>query len=124
MYRIGRSEGAEIRLADNTVSRVHAELVVGSDGLLLLIDRCSTGGTFHRTSGSGKWVRLRQGLVAAGDELRFGTHACRLRDLLLQVPAHMAPPKAGTEAPRADAPPSGPVRRDPTTGEILPTAED
>jgi hypothetical protein len=67
---IGRSSGCQLVLADDTVSRRHAELYV-EDGRWLLRDLGSANGT---------WVNGRRVVAAevrAGDEVHFG--GCRLR---------------------------------------------
>ena len=67
---VGRSRRADIRLRDLSVSRQHAELVVGSDGTLHIADRSSANGTWIEAEG--RWQRLRQRTVAADDRLRLG----------------------------------------------------
>lgn len=63
--RIGRDPDGELVLADDTVSRQHAE-IVEMGGELLLVDKGSTNGT---------WVNGRrqlQHVLQEGDQLRFG----------------------------------------------------
>jgi hypothetical protein len=67
---LGRSSSCELRFADDTVSRRHAELRV-EDGSWILRDLGSSNGT---------WVngrRVIEAEVAAGDELYLG--GCRFR---------------------------------------------
>jgi uncharacterized RDD family membrane protein YckC len=63
---IGRSRSCDIRLREDTVSRLHAALV-WRDGALVLEDLGSSNGTFV----NGEPV-LGPRTVAAGDEIRFG----------------------------------------------------
>lgn len=151
-YLIGRSGEADIVLEDMSVSRLHAELVAGTDGTWYLTDRASSGGTC-RLEAQG-WAPIRQGYVRPGERLRLGGLECTLDDLLRGLPpgsgaafeavasrpatapeplpqgddlpdppGAAAPEPAGGEpgegTPVRDDRPTGAVRRDPGTGEIL-----
>ena len=61
---IGRRRGADIRLTDMSVSRMHAEVTIAGDGRCFLIDCGSSRGTWTK-SGNGEWTRHRQGYVEA-----------------------------------------------------------
>jgi uncharacterized RDD family membrane protein YckC len=63
---VGRSRSCEIRLKEDTVSRLHAALV-WRDGVLILEDLGSSNGTWL----NGESVKEPR-VVAAGDEIRFG----------------------------------------------------
>jgi pSer/pThr/pTyr-binding forkhead associated (FHA) protein len=65
--RIGRSLAAEVRLDDPTISRRHALIVRGPDGLRVLDDR-SLNGVFV----NGERVEWRT--LAAGDEIVVGRY--------------------------------------------------
>jgi hypothetical protein len=68
--RIGRSLAADIRFDDPTVSRRHALLVRGHDGVRVLDDR----------SLNGVWVngeRVEWSSLVDGDEIRVGAHTLR-----------------------------------------------
>ncbi len=70
---LGRAPDAEVRLVDEGISRRHARIVRGADGVFELHDLESTNGTYHnglRLKGS---VRLDE-----GDKVQLGGH-CRLR---------------------------------------------
>ena len=69
---IGRGAETDIRLADDSVSRLHAELVVSAGGLLHVADRSSTNGTWIRCGG--QWERVRQRMVEPLDRLRLGEY--------------------------------------------------
>ena len=106
---IGRRRGADIRLTDGSVSRVHAEVTMTGDGRYFLIDCGSLRGTWTK-AGSGEWVRHRQGYVEAASSVRFGRCETRLGKLVpqaagkhdvaekgLKVEAMLAPPAARME---------------------------
>lgn len=122
---IGRSQDADIVLADESVARQHAELVVTDDGRYHLTDCGSDGGTWRgvaRRAGEEIWERTRQSFVAAAQPLRFGEVGATLAELLAlrdeaaEGGAKGAGPGGG--ASRA-ASLGGPVERDPRTGEIV-----
>ena len=77
---IGRRRDADIRLADRSVSRVHAEVTMTGDGRYFLIDCGSLRGTWTRT-GNGEWVRHRQGYVEAASRVRLGRFETQLKEL-------------------------------------------
>ena len=114
-------------LEDATVSRLHAELVMGRDGTWYLTDRSSTGTCLWDGE---NWVPVKQAYVRPGDRLKFGAFECSVDDLLRQIPdvggAASGPPAgdSGTGSPVRDDRPEGPVRRDPATGEIISTGDE
>jgi pSer/pThr/pTyr-binding forkhead associated (FHA) protein len=66
---VGREEGVEYRIADDSVSRRHAELKPRPDGRLEIIDQGSSNGTFV----AGRRLVPSSPVVAGpGDRLRFG----------------------------------------------------
>ena len=122
-YLIGRSAQADIVLDDATVSRLHAELVMGKDGTWYLTDRNSTGGTYLWHEGN--WVPVTQEFVRPGDRLMLGAFECGVDDLLHRIlrsrsaASGLFDDEPGAGSPVRDERPEGPVRRDPATGEIL-----
>jgi pSer/pThr/pTyr-binding forkhead associated (FHA) protein len=68
--RIGRSLAADVRFDDPTVSRRHALLVRGPDGVRILDDR-SLNGVFVNGE------RVEWSTLADGDEILVGRHALR-----------------------------------------------
>jgi hypothetical protein len=68
--RVGRSLAADIRFDDPTVSRRHALLVRGPDGVRVLDDR-SLNGVFVNGE------RVEWGTLADGDEILVGCHSLR-----------------------------------------------
>ena len=85
--RIGRSLAADIRFDDPTVSRRHALIVRGPDGVKLLDDR-SLNGVFVNGE------RVEWSTLHDGDEVLVGCHSLRF----LEVPTPGADPAA--RAPR------------------------
>ena len=123
---IGRSQDADIVLADETVARQHAELVITDDGRYHLTDCGSDGGTWRsvaRRAGEEVWERTRQSFVALGQPLRFGEVRATAGELLALRTRAAEGGAEGAEpggAGRLRAPGLvGPVERDPRTGEIL-----
>ncbi len=111
---VGRSRTNDVRLADRSVSRRHLELTVADDGRIYLTDCGSRFGTFVRSENG--WRRTRQGFVGVDDILRLGDHQIAVRDMLRRAEAS---PAAGGGTPVEDKRPSGPVSRDPRTGEVV-----
>lgn len=77
---IGRHRDADIRLGDETVSRLHAELTVTSEGRYYLTDRGSIHGTWaYREK---QWIAIRQGYVEPVERVRFGRFETRFGELI------------------------------------------
>ncbi len=76
---VGRTKGNDLWLDDAGVSKLHAALVLGSDGQLIVADTGSTNGTF--VGG----VRIAYGkaiVLTDADKLSFGTVEVELRHIL------------------------------------------
>ena len=119
---VGRGQGADICLRDASVSRLHAELVVGGDGQFHVADRSSANGTWVEVDGV--WERLTQRRVAAGDRLRFGSRRVVVSELMRRVdvgtgPPHVTPRSHARDNGAADAPARLAVRRDSVTGAVV-----
>ncbi len=128
---IGRSPYADVVLADTSVARRHAEVVVTDDDRFYVTDCASENGTWRRVApdnGEENWEQIRQGFVADDDMLRFGNHRCSLRGLLGQMTLGVGggsasePGRWRNDAPRESGSnkPRGRVERDPITGEVVP----
>ncbi|MBX7080929.1 MAG: LuxR C-terminal-related transcriptional regulator [Nannocystaceae bacterium] len=63
---IGRTSGAELVLDDDGVSRRHAKLVIGDEGVVNIIDLDSTNGTFLNGA------RVDMAVVREGDRIQIG----------------------------------------------------
>ena len=121
-YFIGRGKDNEIRLTDPTVSRRHAELVVTEDGRYYLTDCASTQGT--HVERDSRWTAVRQAFVAEDAPLRLGEHRTDVRELLAGVSSSSGGGR-GKDGGRMErnALPSGPVARNPNTGEVEGTCD-
>lgn len=86
-YTVGRSSKADIALSgvDGSVSGVHAELVVSSEGRYFLTDAGSSNGTYVRDGE--QWSPLRQGFIEAESEIRLGNQRMVGKDLIAKLPA-------------------------------------
>ena len=99
---IGRSDAADLILADEFVSRRHALVTTDESGAVTIHDQNSTGGTFvndERLEGPH--------LLQAGDLVRFSDLVARFEPgVSTNVPAHMtdtdAPNTGSSEAPARD----------------------
>jgi len=67
---LGRGHQADIKLEDDSVSRVHAEITRTDQGRYYLIDRNSTRGTYVRQNNA--WQQHTQGYVSQQDVLKMG----------------------------------------------------
>ena len=124
VYSIGRGDQADIQLDDPTVSRIHAELVVTAGDKFYITDCLSSGGTFLEEGG--KFESVQQSYVERADKVKFGEFCTTLQDLLVYVNdlnrgagSHKDGKGAGAPPTGKDDLPSGPVRRDPVSGEII-----
>lgn len=100
-WLIGRSEGADIRLEDETVSREHAELVQTGPQAFVLLDQGSSGGTWRLRDNV--WEQVLRARVSMEDTVRLGECVSTVAELLALR--------------RPQAP--GRVERNPQTGEIV-----
>lgn len=114
---VGRSRGCDVVLAEESVSRVHAEVTLTARGRLYVNDRGSSQGTFV-DDGRGRRAVTQQ-FVETGDRIWFGDASLSGAELLERVrscsprPARSASPatERGGETPRRP-------RWDPDRGEI------
>jgi len=108
-YRIGRGADADIVIADDSVSRDHADLIEAEGGGYYWIDRNSSNGSFHLQGGS--WIRLAEGYLTADDPIRLGSYQTTVAGLLAGPSPRPAPRRdAANHSPGRPA--AGPVERD------------
>jgi pSer/pThr/pTyr-binding forkhead associated (FHA) protein len=79
-FTIGRDKSCDIAIADDSVSRVHAEIGILPDGKLSVTDRGSSNGTALIRQGKAQPV-TRETVVAASDRVRFGTVELAVHEL-------------------------------------------
>ena len=123
---VGRGREADIRLNHRTVSRLHLELVLGAGGEIHVADRSSRNGTRVRTDG--KWQTLGAKPVSLSDRLQLGDLEITVEELLRRAPPERDDTGRGVEPSVGERPganrdmdlPSGKVRRNPETGEVVP----
>lgn len=81
---IGRASTCDVVLADESVSRIHAELTFFEDGKLLVTDCRSTQGTALIHLGA-EARAIKQELVSTRDTLRFGKVQMSVTDVLRAI---------------------------------------
>ena len=78
-FTVGRDPGADIPIADNSVSRLHAEVTFAEGGRLFVTGCRSSNGTFLQRGPSE--VRITQQTVEPTDTVRFGAVNIAASDL-------------------------------------------
>ncbi len=71
-FTIGRDPRCDIAVADDSVSRVHAEFLCAADGSMTVRDRGSRNGTRVLRKGAAKPVAEVEEVVYLTDTLQFG----------------------------------------------------
>jgi hypothetical protein len=103
-FTIGRDRTSDIPVADDSVSRTHAEIWLDPDGALILADRGSSNGT--EVIRNGQASPLTHGVVLPTDEVHFGAATFAVKDLIDAI--ELKHPGALTRAPepaKSAAPP-------------------
>ena len=116
VYRIGRSSGVDIQINDDSVSRVHAELIATQSGSYYLTDCASSGGSY--VARNGEWRRIQQEFISPTDAILLG-HYQTTAPTLIAMAAQRESRSEGGKSTRQDSLPVGPVRRNVDTGEIM-----
>jgi len=98
-FIIGRDRAADIPVADQSVSRRHAELVLMDGGRMFLTDCQSSNGTWLLRKGQA--VRITQETLHTGDQVRFGDVTIAVSDL---VDVAQRVQRRGSGEPAATAP--------------------
>ena len=84
-FTIGREINCDVPIADDSVSRVHAEIWLSPDGALMLADRGSSNGT--ELIRAGEASPLSKTAVLPGDQVRFGGVTLTVKDLIDAIQA-------------------------------------
>ena len=116
VYRIGRDSGVDIQINDDSVSRVHAELIVTASGSYYLTDCASRGGSYVARNGA--WRRIRQEFISPIEAILLGNYQTTA-PALIAMAAQRECRLEGGKPTRQDSLPVGPVRRNVDTGEII-----
>jgi FHA domain len=127
-FTIGRGRESDIAIADDSVSRVHAEIWLEDDGSLMLADRGSSNGT--ELIRAGQASAIAKTVLLTGDQIRFGSVTLALKDLIdaveLKNPGALTR-RAGPPAPppippplRAGPPPPPPYSPPPSPPKLPP----
>jgi hypothetical protein len=104
-FTIGRDRISDIPIADDSVSRTHAEMWIEDDGTLMLADRGSSNGT--QIIRAGHTSPLKLAAVLPTDQIQFGEIALPVKDLLDAIEAKFpgAIPHAASPPPVPSPPP-------------------
>jgi hypothetical protein len=116
-FTIGRDRVCDIVIADDSVSRSHAEMWLGSDGSLMLADRGSSNGT--ALIRGEKTVPLAETALQPGDHVRFGEVTLSAKDLIEAIEVKYPGALSGAKPP---APPPLPKPAGPPPPPPLPHA--
>jgi hypothetical protein len=100
-FTIGRGRESDIAIADDSVSRIHAEIWLEDDGSLMLEDRESSNGTELIRGGQASVIA--KAVLLPGDQLKFGAVTLALKDLIDAV--ELKNPGALTKRPGPPTPP-------------------
>ena len=105
-FTIGRDRASDIAIADDSVSRTHAEIWLEDDGTLMLADHGSSNGT--ELIRAGETCALSKTALVPGDQIRFGGVTLGVKDLIDAIEAKS--PGALTRSPQGakPVPPSPP----------------
>ena len=106
-FNIGREKTCDIPIADDSVSRLHAEIWLADDGAIMMADRGSSNGTTLVRGGQS--FPLRQDVVLPGDHVRFGGVLLSVAEIVAAVqaknPGALTPPSAAPPPPPHLPPP-------------------
>jgi hypothetical protein len=116
-FTIGREKSCDIPIADESVSRVHAEVWLSDDGCLMMADNGSSNGTTVLRNGLS--FPLRQDVMLPTDQVRFGNVTLGVSDVVEAIESRnpgallpgggFAPPPPPPPALSAPPPPAGMV---------------
>lgn len=102
-FTIGRDKACDVPIADDSVSRRHAELTVLDQGKLLLVDCQSSNGTAIIEDGRPRPIR--QAFVTPSDRVQLGSVVLSVSELLDAIGAkgpHATPQQAANKLVRCE----------------------
>jgi predicted component of type VI protein secretion system len=115
-FTIGRERSCDVPIADESVSRVHAEIWLAEDGALMMSDRGSSNGTTVMRAGEA--FPLKHDVVLPGDRVRFGGVTLEIAQVIEAV--EVKHPGALTPKSALKLPPPPPPPPPPAAGGIPP----
>lgn len=108
-FTIGRERTCDIPIADDSVSRLHAELSVLEGGKFFLTDCHSSNGTTLLRDGATR--RISQEVVFATDRIQFGNVILSMSDILDSLRSRTPHAPQQQPQPRQSTPAGGKVMR-------------
>ncbi len=102
-FTIGRERTCDFFIADESVSRLHAEIWIADDGSLMVADRGSSNGT--QLLRAGQSSPLFEERVQRTDEVRFGAALFPVRDIVEAIESK----QPGALTPKVAPPPPPPL---------------
>lgn len=108
-FTIGRERSCDIPIADESVSRLHAELTILEGGKLFLTDCHSSNGTSVLRDGAAR--RISQEFVLPSDRVQFGDVILNMSDVVESVRGRVIQAVPPGPAARRDAPAGERVQR-------------
>ena len=105
-FTVGRDNSCDVPIADDSVSRLHAQVVFTDGDQIFLADCHSSNGTYVVRGGQPR--RIQQEFVSPADTVQFGEAVVRVADLLAAIRSKHQ--KVRTDHLRAarPEPPAGP----------------
>ena len=112
VFSIGRARGVAFHIDDESVSRIHAEIIQSRSGAMYLTDCGSSGGTFLWQDS--EWLEIRQAYVDKSHRVKFG-------EVEVDVAKLLSLTSSGSSERVVDKTPGtgNLVQRDPITGEVV-----
>ncbi len=108
-FTIGRDRGCDIPIADESVSRLHAQLTLTEGQQIFLTDCQSSNGTFLFRGGQPEPIQ--QEFISSEDKVQFGSVAFQVKDLLVAIKRKHK--QVNTDQLRGSENPPPPVRPKP-----------
>jgi hypothetical protein len=121
-FTIGRDRACDIAIADDSVSRTHAEVWM-EEGTLMLADRGSSNGT--EVIRGGQASAIAKAILVADDQVRFGSVTIAVKDIVETIEMKYPGALSNRPAPVMPAgpppPPPIPLRATPPPPPALPS---
>jgi|SRR5579871_2042573 len=105
-FTIGRDKNCDVPIADDSVSRLHAEIWLAEDGSLMMADRGSVNGTTV-VRGQAKFP-LNQDVIQPGDYIRMGSVILSAGEIVEAVESRQPGALTRVAAPGPPGPPPPP----------------